>query len=69
MAPPMPYHDALAGAGIAAWVVGMGLTLGADDAVWQVVGGVLWGGGFLVASAAAVHAYITRVRSGDDVTK
>lgn len=69
MAAPTPQHDALAGAGVIVWVAGMGLALGLDDAGWQVAGGVLWAGGILVASAAAVHAYATRVRAGDDVTR
>jgi hypothetical protein len=62
MASPTPRHDALAGAGVTTWVVGMGLAFGADAAVWQATGIVLWAGGLVVAGGVAAHAYLTRSR-------
>lgn len=65
MAPPSPRHDAAAGAGVAVWVLGMGIALATSELLWQVAGAVMWGAGLVAAGGVAAHAYLTRVREPD----
>ncbi|MFJ6652909.1 hypothetical protein ACIQLJ_08965 [Microbacterium sp. NPDC091313] len=65
MAPPSPRHDGAAGAGVAAWVTGMGIVLASADVFWRVTGAVMWGAGLVAAAGVAAHAYVTRTRNVD----
>lgn len=65
MAAPTPRHDVIGGVAVAAWVLGMGLTLGLENDAWQIAGASLWFGGFVVAAGVAAHAYRTRGRTLD----
>jgi hypothetical protein len=65
MSVPTPRQDAVAGAGVGVWVLGMGLVLGIDQPTFQIAGGVMWASGLLVAAFVAGQAYLRRDRSPD----
>jgi uncharacterized membrane protein YkgB len=58
-------HDVIAGIGVAAWILGMGLVLGIEEPGLQLTGGVLWVVGFVVTALAAASAYLSRERASD----
>ena len=57
--------DAVAGAGMMAWLVGMTIVLGIEEPATRAAGGLLWAGGVLLVTAAGAKAYRTAVASTD----